>query len=112
MKNSSCKIAVSLIGVLMVITLVAGCEEQNLANNKKSRLVATENVQLTELLGKCETELKNQKQLLADCQKEKVLAVEKTKKDAETLTSFVMEKNKDLVKENEELKAQLENLAK
>jgi len=112
MRNSSVKAIVVLIGVMMVAVLMTGCEQQSASDTKKGRLLAVENQQLTELLEKCSEELNNQKALLAECQTEKSTEIKKTREDLKTLVDFAMEQNKQLIAENQQLKARIEELQK
>jgi len=100
-------ILVSIIAFVFSLMLNAGCqeEEQNLSNDKRSRLIAAENLELKQELEKCQTELKQQKQSFKSFQTEE-------KKQSEDMLVQLMNLNSKLRKENNELKAQLEELKK
>lgn len=110
MQILSRKTLILLCGVVFVIMLFAGCEEQSTSDTRQSRLIAIENTQLTELLDKSQAELDKRRQLLKQCQQEKTLEVKKAKDNAESLIAFVMEQNTKLIEENKSLKAQLAEL--
>ena len=103
------KKSVLVFVVVFVLSLIlnAGCqeEEQNLSNDKRSRLIAAENLELKQELEKCRTELKKQKQLFQSSQKEE-------KKQSQDILVQAMNLNSKLRKENKELKAQLNELKK
>jgi len=85
----------------VVIMLIAGCEEQNLA--RKSRLLAAENIQLKEQLEQCEKKVEKQ-EVLEKQSKERVVGM------MDAISKSVGEKNKKLREENKTLKAQTEQL--
>ena len=117
---------------ITVIMLIAGCEEQNLSNTKKHRLIAAENIRLKkeleqygEKIGKQkklhdveikkqknlhDREIKKQKELLAKCLQEKRALREKPQEEDDGLTKFLLEENIKLREENEKLKAQVQQL--
>ena len=100
-------VLVLIIAFVFSLMLNVGCqeEEQNLSNDKRSRLIAAENLELKKDLEKCRTELKKQKQLFQSSQKEE-------KKQSQDLLVDLMNLNSRLRRENKELKAQLEELKK
>ena len=95
---------------------LTGCQEQNTAGGKKSRLIADQNRQLKAQLKQCGTEIDKQKELLATCQKinkdlyEK--SAEKSRKMIENLVTAISKQNQQLKAENQRLKAQIEELRK
>ena len=104
---------------IVVITLIAGCdEEQNLSSTKsavkKHQLIAAENMRLKKALKQRDKEIERQKELLEKCLQEKNSWKEKARqniqKQVDSIFTAVMEKNKELRKENEGLKAQIEKL--
>lgn len=115
---------------IVVIMLIAGCdEEQNLSSTKsavkKHRLIAAENMRLKKDLERRDKEIKSQKELhnkkskqqqelLEKCLKEKNACQERTQQDiqkqVDSVLTVVMEKSEELRKENESLKAQIEKL--
>ena len=85
----------------VVIMLIAGCEEQNLA--RKSRLLAAENIQLKEQLEQCEKEVEKQN-ALEEQSKERIAGM------MDTISKTIGEKNKKLREENKTLKTQIMQL--
>jgi len=124
MKNSGLKAFVLAVGII-VIMLNAGCEEEQLPDVKKARVIAAENMQLKKQLqrhdseieklkGQHEKELKKQKELLAKCQEEKKylegpLAGE-FDEQMNDLFKRLGEENEKMSAENENLKQQIEKL--
>ena len=108
----------------IVIGLIAGCQEQEAGSTKKCRLIAAENMQLTKDLAQRDKQIetlkkqhdeqvKKQAGQLATCQKEKE---ECKKKESEnvggqvnTMMSVIMEQTAQMHKENESLKAKVED---
>ena len=87
------------LSAIAAVMLVTGCEKENLSNTKKYRLMAAENIQLKK-------ELEEQKKLLE----------QQSPKSIEDIVNAafkdIAEEHEQLVKENTELKAQLEQLKK
>lgn len=109
----------------VVIMLIAGCEEQQLQNAKKSRLIAAENMQLKKELERLSSdieelkklhgkEIEKQQEQLAKCQEEKETWKEKSRQNirnqVNSVLDAIMKKNAKLRKENKKLKAQVEQL--
>lgn len=109
----------------VVIGLIAGCEEQEMAGTKKSRLIAAENMDLKKELGQRDKqiedmkkqhdkEIKRQEEILVDCRKKIKVWNDKAQKSVEEkLDAFigsVMEQTAQVQKENEALKSQVEEL--
>ena len=115
MKRSG-KISVILaVVVFAVIALVTGCEEQNLSDTRKSRLVAAENTQLKKDLDQRDEEIEKQKKLLAECIKEKEALDAELQKDLEAMAESVIKDFEEVIKfkeENDKLQAQVEELQK
>ena len=118
MKRPAQKAFLLAVGIV-VITLIAGCdEEQNLSSTKsavkKHQLIAAENMRLKKDLERRGKEIERQKGLLEKCLQEKNAWKEKAqqsiRKQVDSVLTVVMEKNEELHKENESLKAQIENL--
>lgn len=116
MKRSTQKALVITIAVVFVAALFAGCEEQNLADTKKSRLVATENLELKEQLTQYDVEIEEQKSKLDKCLKEKELLKQRTQKSikeqVDGVLKGVMDINARLQAENKDLKEKLKQLEK
>ena len=120
MKEITRKKVVLVVGIVFVIMLVAGCEEQNISNTKsntkKSRLVAAENGQLKKQLEQRDREIEKQKGLLNKCLKEKKVLEEQSQQNAQVLVDELFksfgEENTKLRKENEKLKARVQQLEK
>jgi septal ring factor EnvC (AmiA/AmiB activator) len=116
MKRLGQKAVISVVVIVFVIALIAGCSEQELPGVKKSRLIATENRQLKKELDLRSEEIESQRGLLEKCLEEKKTLQEKAQKDTEELVTLVLEsfdeENKKLKEENKNLKAQIEELEK
>ena len=112
MKGRAKKAFVLAVGI--VVMLIASCEEENLPDAKRSRLIAAENMRLTKALKQRDKEIERQKELLEKCLQEKnswkAKAQQNIQKQVDSIFTAVMEKNKELRKENESLKAQIEKL--
>ena len=98
----------------VVIMLIAGCEKENAPDTKRSRLIATENIRLKKELEQRDKEIKKQEKLLEKCLQErdtwKAKAQQNIQEQVDSVLTVVMEKNVELRKENEGLKAQIEKL--
>jgi peptidoglycan hydrolase CwlO-like protein len=100
MRRLAWKVLVLAAGVLFIAPFV-GCNEENLSDVRKSRLIASENRQLRK-------EVKSQQERLDKCLQEK----ETSRKGLQSMLEFLMGENKKLREENEELKGQIEELRK
>jgi len=124
MKRIVLMVFVLAVGII-VITLIAGCEEGQVPSGKKARLISAENMQLKQQLqqreieieklkGTHRKELENQKGLIERCQREKKLLQEKLSGKFEgQLNEFLKgmgEEARKLREENESLKLQIEQL--
>ncbi|MHC4488668.1 MAG: hypothetical protein ACYSW7_05760 [Planctomycetota bacterium] len=116
---------VLVVSVVVVVMLIAGCEEQQLPSAKKSRLIAAENMQLKKELERRsedierlkelhDREIQKQEKLLAKCLEEKETWKEKSRQNIRNqvngVVDAIMEQNAKLRRENEKLKAQIEEL--
>jgi len=114
-----------LVVSVVVVMLIAGCQEQQLPSEKKSRLIAAENMQLKKELERRskeieglkelhDREIQKQEKLLAKCLEEKETWKEKSRQNIRNqvngVVDAIMEQNAKLRQENEKLKAQIENL--
>ncbi len=110
---------------VVVVMLIAGCQEQQLPSEKKSRLIAAENMQLKKELERRskeieglkelhDREIQKQEKLLAKCLEEKETWKEKSRQNirnqVNSVVDALMEQNAKLREENEKLKAQIEKL--
>jgi len=95
--------AIVLAVGIVVIMLIAGCEEESQSNTKKSRLIAAENIRLKK-------EIEKQKELLEKCLQEKKAPEEMSPEGAQDLTQFLLEESVKLNEENEKLKAEIVQL--
>jgi DNA repair exonuclease SbcCD ATPase subunit len=129
MKRPAQKAFVLAVGIV-VITLIAGCdEEQNLSSTKsavkKHQLIAAENMRLTKELERRDKEIKRQKELhnnkieqqqelLEKCLQEKNAwkksAQQNIQEQVDKVLAGVMEELVKLRDENNGLKAQIEQL--
>ncbi|MBA7631984.1 hypothetical protein ES703_39524 [subsurface metagenome] len=130
MKRQAQKAFVLAVGIVVVIALIAGCdEEQNLSSTKsavkKHRLIAAENMRLTKELEQRDKEIKRQKELhnkkikqqqklLEKCLKEKNAwkksAQGNIQEQVDKVLAGVMENYAKLREENKNLKVQIEKL--
>jgi len=123
MKEPIQKIFILAIGVAIVSS--AGCQEQGLSSEKKSRLIAAENVQLKkeieqhdkeiEKLKKLhDEEIERQEELLTRCLQEKESwkqkAQQNIKEQVDSVLAAVVDDNAKLREEIKNLKAQIEKL--
>ena len=113
MKRRAWKTFVLAAGTV-VIMLIAGCEKENAPDTKRSRLIAAENMRLKKELGQRDKEIEKQEKLLEKCLQEKntwkAKAQQNIQEQVDSVLTVVMEKNEELRKENEGLKAQIKRL--
>ena len=106
----------ALVFCIASIILLTGCQEQNAAGDKKSRLIADQNRQLKAQLEQCSIEIAEQKKTLANYrQRNKPLqgkSVESSRELIENLVTAVSKQNIQLKAENQQLKARIEELEK
>ena len=116
MKKPAPKAFILAVGVVFVVMLTAGCEEQNLSGTKRSRLIAAENRQLKEQLKQRDAGIERQKELLEKCLEEKKSLEEQMKEKIKSQVSDILalfgEADKEVREENEKLEAQIEELQK
>ena len=119
MERLARKAFVLTAGVVLLM-LVAGCEEQNKPEaqspTRKDRLVAAENIQLKKDLEQRDEEIKRQKALLDKYMEENRALRENAQENTQKLLGEIMksfiDESEKLRKENEELKAQIKELEK
>ena len=115
MRRSVQKLTLS-IAVVLVIMVIAGCEEQNLVNTKKSRLVAAQNIELQKQLQHRDEQLKGLNKSLQDCRKVKEYLEQESQKNTRELVTSTLgplsEAFERLRTENISLKAEIEKLKK
>lgn len=96
------------------IVFVAGCEEENKIDTKKSRLIAAENMHLKKDLERCQKEKGKQKELLEQCEQAKKVIEEQSAKEVEDLfdgiLGDVLEESQWLREENEKLRMEIGQL--
>ena len=125
MKRTVQNAVILAIGAIFVISLFAGCQEQQATDAKKGRLVAAENIglkkeldrrdrEIERLKGLHSKEIKRQEELAAKCLEEKGLLQKRVDENikaqvSEVLTA-VMEENSKLHDEIEGLKTQVQKL--
>ena len=112
-------------GTVIIMMLFAGCQEENLAGTKKSRLVASENRRLKIQIDQLEAEiiklkenhrkeLAQQKQLLEKCRQHKQALQEKTdeaiKEQVNDILVTVIEENAKLREKIKALEDHIEDL--
>jgi len=130
MKRPAQKAFVLAVGIVVVIALIAGCDEkQNLSSTKSAvkrhQLIAAENMRLTKELERRDKEIKRQKELhnnkieqqqelLEKCLQEKNAwkksAQQNIQEQVDKVLAGVMENYAKLREENENLKVQIERL--
>jgi len=126
MKRPALKAFILFVGA--VVMLIGGCAGQNEPPSvKKSRAIAAENIELRKelerrnmeiekLKGQHMEEINEQKQLLAECLKEKEILKQKSRQNIRSQVKDVLDtvlaENKKLSDENASLKAQIEALQK
>ncbi len=102
--------------VLVFVAVLVGCEEQQTMSPKKTKLVAADNIQLKKDIAARDADIEKQKNLLANCEKEKEILNKRLSVKSEGLMEVLMagmDKNaKNLRIENQELKKQIEELEK
>jgi len=125
MKRTVQNAVILAIGAIFVISLFAGCQEQQATDAKKGRLVAAENIglkkeldrrdrEIERLKGLHSKEIKRQEELVAKCLEEKGLLQkrvdENIKAQVSEVLAAVMEENSKLHDEIEGLKTQVQKL--
>ena len=116
-----------VLAVGLVVVLGVGCQEQELPSEKKSRLIAAENIQLQKeleqrskeiksLKKQHDKEIKQLKEELTKCQKQKEALEKQLQENVEEkvddILSAVVDENAKLREEIKKLKAQIEKLKK
>jgi archaellum component FlaC len=125
MKRTVQNAVILAIGAIFVISLFAGCQEQQATDAKKGRLVAAENIglkkeldrrdrEIERLKGLHSKEIKRQEELVAKCLEEKGLLQkrvdENIKAQVSEVLAAVIEENSKLHDEIEGLKTQVQKL--
>ena len=126
MKRQALKAFVLII--VFAVVLIGGCGGQNEPPDvKKSRAIAAENIELkkqlaqnsreiSKLKGQHKQGINEQKQLLAECLKEKEIWKQKSQQNIRSqvkgVLDTVLEENKKLRDENTRLKTQIKELQK
>ena len=116
MKKRGQKAIVLAVGVVFVIMLIAGCEEQSVSSSRMSKLIAAENIELKEEIKQRDAAIEEQKKQLEKCQQENKIMAIQLKANSEELMGQVFENfgrdNARLRSENQELKTQIQKLQK
>ena len=116
MKKRGQKAIVLAVGVVFVIMLIAGCEEQSVSSSRMSKLIAAENIELKEEIKQRDAAIEEQKKQLEKCQQENQIIAGQLRTNNEELMGQLFENfgkdNLRLRKENTKLKAQIEKLKK
>ena len=101
----------TLLSAISMTTLLGGCGEENLsAQQRKSKLIANDNLKLKNELKVKEKEIQTQEKLVADCKKQNMRDVETNAKTLGKMLEIMAETNIELEKlkvENTALKAKL-----
>jgi len=115
MKRPAQKVFILTAIAVLVVMSIAGCDQQS-APNKKSRIIATENLQLKKDLQQRDKELQEQKLLLEKCLAEKDVLKKRSQANMKDLFdktfNKIAEETKKLREENNNLKLQIEELKK
>jgi len=115
MKQGALKAFFLVICVSFFIILTCGCEEELTPSEKKSRLIAAENIELQKQLAKKDKEIEQLKSALEKCNAEKEEQKQQMDKDMKSMGDYTMKafmENVQLQEENEQLKKQIEELKK
>jgi cell division protein FtsB len=116
MKAKNQKVIILAAGIAFAVMLVPGCEERNLESNKKTKLIAAENIQLKKQLQQRDETIKMQEELLEQCREETDLWKDTFQEGAQGLGTVSAEhfliQNAKLRQENQKLKANVEQLEK
>ena len=106
-------VAVCLAAVVLV-SLIAGCEEENISEVKKHRLIAVENKELKAEVEKRDKNITKLEDDLAQCRtdrdKWKETATETIHENVREILVHAMEESVQLREENVKLKAEIEQL--
>lgn len=104
--------------IILAITgfvLVAGCEEENQTNTRKSRLVAAENLHLKKDLKRCREEIERQEKLVEECLQDKESMVEEMQDSLQKAAESALSDFEEIIElrqENEQLKVEIAELKK
>ncbi len=98
--------------LICICIFTCGCEESNLSN-RRARLVGNENLKLKKQLKLCDEEIEKQKDLLAQCQKEKAEIDKQAGDTGIKLLKILGDTSKkvdELTEENQKLKETIKEL--
>jgi seryl-tRNA synthetase len=113
MKQTVLKTVFLAICVSFFVILTCGCEEEVTTSEKKSRLIAAENIELQKQLASRDKEIERLKSALENCNAEKEEQKQKMSKEMDSMGDYIMKafaENVQLKEENEQLKKQIEEL--
>jgi len=113
MKQGVLKVVFLAMCVSFFVILTCGCEEELTPSEKKSRLIAAENIELQKQLAKKDKEIERLKSTLEKCNAEKEEQKQQMDKEMNSLGDYTMKaftENIQLKEENEQLKKQIEEL--
>ena len=110
MKSHARRTLILLVSVIFVATLIAGCQEEGISDDavRKSKLIASENVQLKKQLETCQSELEKQKVLIEKYKQQKGAPAVDLSEMMGGMMQKLAEQNRMLIDENESLKQQLQ----
>jgi DNA repair exonuclease SbcCD ATPase subunit len=93
---------------------MTGCNEENLSDTRRHRLIADENIQLKKQLERCNTEIEKQKQMRDECAQENKELKNKLQENFDDLVGAVVdaltEENQRLLEKKGELEEQIKGL--
>ena len=107
--------------VFAVLAGIAGCEPKEQVNERQERLYSAENMelknQIAELKDKCEKDMADKQQQLAECLADNIELEKKAREETakaleQSAVNMLMEQVKELQKENAQLKAEIDDLNK
>jgi outer membrane murein-binding lipoprotein Lpp len=114
-----------VFAVAVTALVIAGCQEQQLPDEKRTRTIAAENIKLKKDLEQRDSQIVTLSRLhdeqsrqkdkqLAECRESQKALREQlqkqTREQVEEVLQAVMERNVEITKENESLKAEVEKL--
>ncbi len=115
MKQTVRKAIFLAVCVSFFIIFTCGCEEELAPSEKKSRLIAAENIELQKQLAKKDKEIEQLKSALEKCNAEKEEQKQQMDKEMKSMGDYTLKafmENVQVQEENDKLKKQIEELKK
>ena len=107
------QIAVVFVGVVVLVTFLAGCEADQQTDGRKTRLLADENRRLSRELAECNKQLEGEPGWFGELGQGQAGTAAKPENMTEALLGIMREigrENTALTKENESLKEEIKKL--